>query len=116
MAKKRVYITLDPDLVTLAKATKLNISDIAGSALESAVTVTLEHMKQNAQTIEDRIKEKAETEDIIHREHEKLKAQKARLLKDMRVHVDAAKAAGIPRGQAEMDFGHVFPDTIWESE
>jgi post-segregation antitoxin (ccd killing protein) len=116
MAKKNVTIRLDEDLISLAKATKINISEISGEALESAVTVTLAHMKECAQSIEERIKEKQETEDVIHREQARFKAEKARHFKDMRIHVKAAKEAGIPRGQAEMDFGHVFPDAIWDGE
>jgi predicted transcriptional regulator len=34
----------------------------------------------------------------------------------MLLHARAAKDAGISRGNAESDFGRVFPDAIWNGE
>ena len=113
MVKKHVQVTIDSDVVNTAKAMKLNLSELAQDAIQRAVNVTLEVMKQNSESIEEVLKEKEESARIIKQESEKIRVEKLRALTEMRHHVKAAKEAGVPRCQAETDFGHVFPDSVW---
>lgn len=115
MAKVRVCISLDHKTIRIAKELKINISKISEDALRRVTDVYLEHMKENMITLEDLVKEQIKTDTIIQTEYDRIVREEKQSIKIMRDHVRAAKEAGIPRGQAEMDFGHVFPDTIWEN-
>jgi|SRR5208337_37005 len=116
MAKKHIQITIDPDLASLAKTFKINISEIAQRALESAIRINLEFMKENAKSLEQIANDQLETNQIIQRETIRIRAENRQLMRDMLLHARAAKEAGVARGQAEMDYGHVFPDAIWNGE
>jgi ElaB/YqjD/DUF883 family membrane-anchored ribosome-binding protein len=113
MGKMHVNISIDPELIKIARNLNLNLSELAQDAIQRAVNVTLEVMKQNSESIEEVLKEKEESAWIIKQESEKIRVEQLRALTEMRHHVKAAKEAGVPRCQAETDFGHVFPDSIW---
>jgi hypothetical protein len=116
MAKKNVTVTLDPAIVSLAKTMKINLSETLTNALERVIRVNLEYMKQNAKSIEDLAKEKLENSRIIQEENERITIEQQQIRKEMLLHARAAKEAGIERWQAEMDYGHVFPDAVWNGE
>ena len=114
--KKHVQVTIDEDLLTIARAMKLNLSEIAQNSLDAMVNAHLEYLKESARTLEDVIQERKEFSDILHQEAERIRTEQQQIRKDMMLHVRAAKEAGIERGQAETDYGHVFPDAIWNGE
>jgi hypothetical protein len=116
MAKKQVCLSIEPEIINVARSLNLNLSELAQNAFEQAVNVTLEVMKQNSESIDELLKERKESARLIKQEADKIKSEQLRLLTDMRLHADAAKAAGIPRGQAESDFGRIFPDAVWGVE
>lgn len=116
MPKKQLCISIEPEIIRVARSLNLNLSELAQDAFERAVKVTLEYMKQNAESIEETLKERKETAQLIKQEANRIRAEQQQLYNDMRHHAEAAKDAGVPRGQAESDYGRIFPDAVWGSE
>jgi Post-segregation antitoxin CcdA len=116
MGKKHVQVTIDADLLEVARAMKLNISEIAQISLDAVVTAHMEFMKETALTLEEVVRERQEMKDFIHQEAGRIKSEKQQVLKDMLLHARAAKEAGISRAQAEQEFGQVFPSSVWGGE
>jgi len=116
MSKKNVMITLDQKTVDSAKACKINISGICQESLDRAIEIRLEYLKDNKISMEEIIKSDIERKRKIGVAHSLLMLQERQLIDDMRCHALAAKAAGISRGEAETDFGKVFPDRVWNGE
>ena len=114
MVKKRVSISLDPKSIESARAAKINISEISQDALDRALEIRIQYLKENAKSIEEMMKNDLDRKRTIDREHSKLLGEQKRIAQEMREHVKAAKNAGIERGQAETDYGRVFPDAIWD--
>lgn len=51
--------------------------------------------------------------DLIRNEYLRRQIEIHELLPAMTDHIKAAVAAGKYRGEAEQDFGHLFPDDLW---
>jgi hypothetical protein len=114
MGKTRTTVYLDESSISLAKFYQINVSAVCQNALDIELKVkagsldaTVESMKDLALVRLEEI-EQVKAHLIIKREGGRQK------ILEMMTHIDSAVAAGRYRGEAETDYGEVFPEGLWE--
>lgn len=113
MTKKRTTVSIENELLVIARKLNLNVSEIANDALDAMIRATFAQMKESGVTLESLIEER---ESRIQRRNEiceRIRKERQQLEDDMRIHIKTAKEAGKTRGEAEVDFGKLFPDHLW---
>lgn len=113
MRKKMTTIRLDAEDIEMAKEIGVNISKIAGEILKVEIDAWCDCLEIDNGDMKSRAKARAQRRQIVEEYLRKRGEEKAQELKDMRAHIKAAKEAGKTRGEAEVDFGKLFPDRIW---
>jgi hypothetical protein len=114
MVKKLTSIRLDPEDLIFAQEWGINISKIAQEILKVEIKAYCDSFDSETDDLISQSKSRAHQKQIVSDYLKKRTQEKSQELREMRAHIKAAKEAGKERGEAETDFGHVFPDAIWE--
>ena len=113
MAKKLTSIRFDPEDLIFAQELGINISKIAQEILKVEIKAYCDSFCSETDDLLSQAKSRAQQKQIVSDYLKKRTHEKAQEIREMRAHIKVAKEAGKERGEAETDFGHVFPDSIW---
>lgn len=111
--KHRTTVYLEESTITLAKFHGINVSRVCQDAINLELSIKSESLDATVESMKDLALKKLMEEEtrkahiIINRNNERQKTM------DMIKHIEYATASGVTRGQAEVDFGEMFPDDLW---
>lgn len=115
MAKTHTTLSIEECLLTLAKSLRINMSASLEKVLEVEIRIRLGALNSEVETIQDlalKYQEQHEREQaFFHQIIEKADRNR----QEMAMMIGNAKILGMSRGEAETEFGEVFPDDLWES-
>lgn len=113
MRKQKTTVRFDPEDLQFAQEVGIKISEVCREALDIEIDAWCESLESETGEMRSRAKARALKKKIVTEYLQKRGVEKAQELRDMRAHIKAAKEAGKTRGEAEVDFGKLFPDRIW---
>jgi hypothetical protein len=113
MKKVKTTIYISQVNRDLARVYRLNISEICEDSIESMIKAKAGDLDADIGTIRKLAEDMQTRKKAFAEHHRKIQAEIQRENEEMCAHAKAAKAAGKTRGEAEFDFGKMFPDRIW---
>ena len=112
--KRQISARISDDAATLVGLLHINKTEVIRRAIDIEISVRLGSLDTDIDSLKDLALLKLEEEEQRKARLIIMRDGKRRETLEMVNHIEAAITAGKSRGEAETDFGSVFPDDLWQ--